>query len=105
MTAQPAVQLFYSVREVATMRGCSPEYIRRQILDGKLAAERTVGDKYRVRHDELQRYLGPGVLPGHDDVSSAPRRDDQVRRLQRLHAETQRLCAEMGKIIAELESA
>lgn len=96
----------YTLSEIARKARCSTEALRQRIATGKLVAERGVGGKYLVRADEARRHgwLDDNEGPGHEVLTSAPRRDEAVRRLQMLHAETQRLCAEMGKIIAELEN-
>lgn len=100
----------YTLAELAKVARCSTQALRNRIESGTLAAERGVGGKWLVRADEAHRHgwYADDAGPGHDQVTSA--RDDRVRELRRLYAETQRqaaetmrLCAEMGQIIAEMD--
>lgn len=103
LTLKPS--LYHRLSEIARLRDCSTAHLRDEIARGHLKAERGVGDVWQVRHGEALRYLGEDATAGHEALSSAPRHDAaDIAQLRRLHAETVRLCAEMGQIIAELEA-
>lgn len=104
MTAQLGTPQKYTLAELAKVARCSTQALRNRIESGTLAAERGIGGKWLVRADEAHRHgwYADTAGPGHEVVSS-PRHDEEIARLRRLHAETVRLCAEMGQIIAELE--
>lgn len=94
----------YSPREVGTMLNPprSGQYVRVRIHRGEIQATQLPGGDFEISWQEVRRLTGLDLTtPGHEGVSSA--RDDRVRALRRLHAETLRLCAEMGEILAELE--